>query len=64
MADNYLADLTKVNDWVYHSPQTGKFVIDSWHPTYTGDTHEKMYTDMMRAVSDAVDKVGLPVRKR
>ena len=64
VADNYLADLTKVNDWVYHSPQTGKFVIDSWHPTYTGDTHEKMYTDMMRAVSDAVDKVGLPVRKR
>ena len=41
VAENYLTDLMKLNNWIYYSPQTRKMVIDSWHPTYTGDTHEK-----------------------
>lgn len=57
VAENYLTDLVKMNDWVYYSPLTNKLVIDSWHPTYTGDTHEKMYTDMMRNVEDALAKI-------
>lgn len=57
VAENYLTDLVKMNDWVYYSPLTNKLVIDSWHPIYTGDTHEKMYTDMMRNVEDALAKI-------
>ena len=57
VAANYVTDLVKLNEWVYYSPQTGKIVIDSWHPTYTGDTHEKMYTDMMMNVEDALAKI-------
>ena len=49
----------KLNNWIYYSPRTRKMVIDSWHPTYTGDTHEKMYSDMMSGVEEAWSRIKL-----
>lgn len=59
VAEHYLTDLVKLNNWVYYSPQTHKMVIDSWHPTYTGDTHEKMYSDMMKAIHEVWDRMKI-----
>lgn len=57
VAMNYLTDLVQINGWAYVSPSRKKLVIDSWHPSYTGDTHEKMYTDMMKNVADAIRQI-------
>lgn len=59
VAENYLTDLLKLNNLVYYSPRTRKMVIDSWHPTYIGDTHEKMYSDMMSGVEEAWSRIKL-----
>ena len=44
-----LPDLRRVNDWMHASPSTGKLVVDSWHPSYRGETHRGMYEGMMTA---------------
>ena len=45
---HYLPDLERFSPagWVYYSPSTRKVVIDSYHPSYTGQSIEAMYTNM------------------
>lgn len=58
VAQNYLTDLVQKNYWAYYSPSRRKIVIDSWHPSYTGLTHEKMYEDMMENVGPVMPLIG------
>lgn len=49
---HYLPDLCRMSDWMWYSPSVRKLVVNSWHPSYRGDTHEGMYTAMMQHYSE------------
>lgn len=49
---HYLPDLCRMSDWMWYSPSVRKLVVNSWHPSYHGDTHEGMYTAMMQHYSE------------
>ena len=41
-----------MSDWMWYSPSVRKLVVNSWHPSYRGDTHEGMYNAMMQHYSE------------
>ena len=57
--ETILPDLRQTNDWIYHSPATGKLLINSYHPSYRGATHRDMYAGMMSALQQHLDRTPL-----
>lgn len=57
--ETILPDLRQTNDWIYHSPATGKLLINSYHPSYRGATHRDMYAGMMSALQQHLNRTPL-----
>lgn len=53
--DEYLPDLKRINDWIYYSVQTGKVVIDSYHPSCRINRGE-IFKEMMAGFGEFLQK--------
>ncbi|OAV66623.1 hypothetical protein Barb6XT_01846 [Bacteroidales bacterium Barb6XT] len=57
--ENIYNSLSKVNNWMYYSPNDNKLVIDSYHPSYTRRRPDYsckyIYSTMMKCYKELLD---------